>query len=336
MWPPGGPEAMRAKFVDISKRPDQALRAFLLLIAIFLSFGGLTSLAQAQSTGISGQSPPAPTPGDARAAAAAPGTAPSATQGAAVTVTKTTVTSVTKSSVPGAIAVHTDLPSDLSVEGMFRAADPIVKGVMGLLALASVATWTIGLYKFIELTSARTTARSGLRTIASAGTLGQVSNQLKAGPVARLVRAAELEWEASDALPAEGIKERVAIALQRTESEAARRISAGTGVLASVGSTGPFVGLFGTVWGIMNSFIHISNAHTTNLSVVAPGIAEALLATAMGLVAAIPAVLIYNVFSRAIAAYRALLGDASAGVMRHVSRDLDRGDARAGMPMAAE
>ena len=93
-----------------------------------------------------------------------------------------------------------------------------------------------------------------------------------------------------------------------------RRIARGTGVLATIGATAPFVGLFGTVWGIMNAFIGISEAHTTNLAVVAPGIAEALLATALGLVAAIPAVVIYNHLARSIAAYRALLGDASAQV----------------------
>src|SRR5579862_4594246 len=99
-----------------------------------------------------------------------------------------------------------------------------------------------------------------------------------------------------------------------------RKISRGTGVLATVGATAPFVGLFGTVWGIMNSFIGISNAHTTNLAVVAPGIAEALLATALGLFAAIPAVVIYNVFARTIGGYRALLADASSEVLRLLSR----------------
>ena len=100
----------------------------------------------------------------------------------------------------------------------------------------------------------------------------------------------------------------------------------GTGLLATIGSTAPFVGLFGTVWGIMNSFIGISVAKTTNLAVVAPGIAEALLATAIGLVAAIPAVIIYNVFSRSITGHRALLSDASALALQHLSRDLDRRD----------
>jgi biopolymer transport protein ExbB len=122
----------------------------------------------------------------------------------------------------------------------------------------------------------------------------------------------------------EGIKERIASRLERIEASYGRRILRGTGVLATIGATAPFVGLFGTVWGIMNSFIGISKSHTTNLAVVAPGIAEALLATAFGLAAAIPAVVIYNVFARSIAGYRAGLGDAAAEVLRLVSRDLDR------------
>jgi biopolymer transport protein ExbB len=244
---------------------------------------------------------------------------PSTTQETTVVQT----TTVTKVKADG-VLVHTDIPSDLSIEGMFKAADPIVKIVMGLLAGASIATWSIFFFKLVELTIARSRAGTDLRKIAAASSLRLAAASLRKGPVAMLSRAAEQEIAASDTLPAEGIKERVAIALQRIESNASRRIGAGTGVLASVGSTGPFIGLFGTVWGIMNSFIHISNAHTTNLSVVAPGIAEALLATAMGLVAAIPAVVIYNMFSRWIAAYRLLLGDGSAVIMRHVSRDLDR------------
>jgi biopolymer transport protein ExbB len=112
--------------------------------------------------------------------------------------------------------------------------------------------------------------------------------------------------------------------LERIEAASARRIGRGVGVLATIGATAPFVGLFGTVWGIMNSFIGISQAQATNLAVVAPGIAEALLATALGLVAAIPAVVIYNLLVRMIASYRMQLGDASAEVLRLVSRDLER------------
>ena len=97
----------------------------------------------------------------------------------------------------------------------------------------------------------------------------------------------------------------------------------GTGILANIGSTAPFVGLFGTVWGIMNSFISISESNTTNLAVVAPGIAEALLATAIGLVAAIPAVIFYNLIARALGGYKVMLADAAALVERTLSRDLD-------------
>jgi biopolymer transport protein ExbB len=128
----------------------------------------------------------------------------------------------------------------------------------------------------------------------------------------------------ADALDKDGLKERIASRMERIEAALARRISRATGVLATIGATAPFVGLSGTVWGIMNSFIGISKAHTTNLAVVAPGIAEALLATAFGLAAAIPAVVIYNVFARSIAGYRGQLGDMTAEVLRLVSRDLDR------------
>src|SRR2546429_8481148 len=126
----------------------------------------------------------------------------------------------------------------------------------------------------------------------------------------------------------DGIKDRVATRLERAEANSGRRMARGTGVLATIGATAPFVGLFGTVWGIMNSFIGISESHTTNLAVVAPGIAEALLATALGLVAAIPAVVIYNHLARVIGGYSALLGDASAQLLLIISREGDRGSFR--------
>ncbi len=120
------------------------------------------------------------------------------------------------------------------------------------------------------------------------------------------------------------MKDRAASLLSRIEAQAGRAIARGTGVLATIGATAPFVGLFGTVWGIMDSFIGISKTNTTNLAVVAPGIAEALLATAIGLFAAISAVVMYNAFARGITGYRAMLGDVAAEVLRHLSRDLDR------------
>src|SRR6202167_2003720 len=218
------------------------------------------------------------------------------------------------------------LPHDLSPLGMFVHADIVVKGVIIGLAFASLVTWTAFVAKSLELQTARRRARRGLRILSGAATLSQVTPLLGKGrdAAAQLVQAAVQEIRLSENMPGEGVKERIALQLERIELKDSRKISLGTGVLATIGSTAPFVGLFGTVWGIMNSFIGISNAHTTNLAVVAPGIAQALLATALGLVAAIPAVMIYNVLARQTTHYRALLGDASAQVMRLVSRDLDR------------
>jgi biopolymer transport protein ExbB len=219
-----------------------------------------------------------------------------------------------------------NLPEDLSPWGMFLHADQIVKAVMIGLAIASLVTWTIWVAKSIELYGARAALRRGLRVLMDSATLAQAHEQLRnaAGPVAHLMQATANEIRFSANLRADGLKERIAWQLERIEMAAGRKISRGTGVLATIGATAPFIGLFGTVWGIMDSFIGISKAHTTNLAVVAPGIAEALLATALGLVAAIPAVMIYNVLARSTTHYRALIGDASAQVMKLVSRDLDR------------
>ncbi|MBO0905032.1 tonB-system energizer ExbB [Jiella sonneratiae] len=226
------------------------------------------------------------------------------------------------------------LPHDLSPLGMFLAADWVVKGVMIALGLASLATWTILVVKGLEVSSAKWRARRGVRRLARADSLGDAIGDERSGakwrgPVGALARAAAFEWRRSTGLSAEGVKERVAIALARIEANAGRSLNRGTGLLATIGSIAPFVGLFGTVWGIMNAFIGISEANTTNLAVVAPGIAEALLATAIGLVAAIPAVIVYNVFARAIAGYRGILSDGSALVMQHLSRDLERRQAEA-------
>jgi biopolymer transport protein ExbB len=226
-----------------------------------------------------------------------------------------------------ASTIQFKLPQDLSPWGMFLSADVVVKAVMIGLAFASVLTWTIWLAKSIEILLARRAMRRAIEMLDRARSFAEVaerlSDQHEAGA---LVRAADEEIRLSaGALNAEGLKERIASRLERLEAAAARRMIRGTGLLATIGATAPFVGLFGTVWGIMNSFIGISKQHTTNLAVVAPGIAEALLATALGLVAAIPAVVMYNLFSRWNAGYRALQGDAAAAVLRHVSRDLDRG-----------
>ena len=161
---------------------------------------------------------------------------------------------------------------------MFEDADLLVKIVLIGLAFASLVTWTVWLAKTLELRAARNEVRQDLRILNSPATLAQAHEQLRDGtsPVALLMQAAGQEIRLSANLRADGLKERIAWQLERIEMAVSRKISRGTGVLATIGSTAPFVGLFGTVWGIMNSFIGISNAHTTNLAVVAPGIAQAL------------------------------------------------------------
>jgi biopolymer transport protein ExbB len=224
------------------------------------------------------------------------------------------------------------LPQDLSPWGMFLAADIVVKSVMIGLALASLVCWTVWLAKSLEIAGATLRLRRDLRILVASDRISQADSALagRPGPGTRMLRAVHSEAEMSSEAPGHatggaGFLSRVTSHLQRLEAQTGRRLMAGTGILATIGSVAPFVGLFGTVWGIMNSFIGISESQTTNLAVVAPGIAEALLATALGLVAAIPAVVIYNHFARSITAYRAQLGDAAAAVERLASRDLDHG-----------
>ena len=221
------------------------------------------------------------------------------------------------------------LPHELSPWRMFMDADIIVKAVMASLAFATFLCFTVLVYKAAELALARARLRSALAHLRAAQTLPEAAAAFgtRRDPAAFMAQAALEELRRSeaalDAAGPEGVKERTRSILERTEAQAGRHLMRGTGLLATIGSTAPFVGLFGTVWGIMNAFIGISQAQTTNLAVVAPGIAEALLATAIGLVAAIPAVVIYNHFARAITGYRQALADAAAAVERLLSRDLD-------------
>jgi biopolymer transport protein ExbB len=214
------------------------------------------------------------------------------------------------------------LPHNLSPWGMFLNADIVVKVVMVGLAVASLVTWTVWLAKTIELRRARRLARRRIKMLEGGGSLAEAARACGGArdAVSQLILSTAREAELSDGFVDDGFKERVALRLERVETAMTRQVSRGVGILATIGATAPFVGLFGTVWGIMNSFIGISEAHTTNLAVVAPGIAEALLATALGLIAAIPAVVIYNHLARVISAYRALLGDASAQLLLLISR----------------
>lgn len=281
----------------------------------------------ATTTAPASPSAPLTTPAAPGPAAQAPASqAPAPAVPANATPDVTPAEPATASPSPGTIPAHM-LPHDLTPWQMFLDADIVVKSVMVGLVIASIVTWTVWFAKSLELRFEKRRARSKNRWLEHAKSLDEAERRFakEKDPVARLVRAAAHEVELSHMLPKDGVKERIVWQLERVEATASRRISNGMGVLATIGATSPFVGLFGTVWGIMNSFIGISKAHSTSLAVVAPGIAEALLATAMGLVAAIPAVVIYNMFTRSIGGYRLILGNASANVLRLASRDLDRG-----------
>ena len=309
-----------------------ALVAAALLIALPFSANGQTGQATTPAPASS-----APATGATPGALSQPAQIPAGGVSGAAAAAAPAAAAPASAALPGEHMISgADLPEDLSPWGMFENSDLVVKAVIIGLALASFVTWTVWVAKTLELRSARGAVRRDLRVLNNSMTLAQAHDHLRDGdsPVSQLMRAAGQEIRLSANLRADGLKERIALQLERIELAISRKVSRGTGVLATIGSTAPFVGLFGTVWGIMNSFIGISNAHTTNLAVVAPGIAQALLATAFGLVAAIPAVMIYNVLARQTAHYRAFLGDASAQVMRLVSRDLDR--AKLPMTQAAE
>jgi biopolymer transport protein ExbB len=281
--------------------------------------------------------------------AQAPGTAPTG-EGPPPAVLSETLAPAAAEPQPAGTAIEPapapakDKVHDLSPWGMFMAADIVVKAVTVFLVLASVLTWTVWLAKSLELMAARGRARRACEALEQAETLANgaaawKAQRIKGGAPVALLASATQELRRSPGHSHEGVKERIAIALNRVEARAGRRMAAGTGVLASIGATAPFIGLFGTVWGIMNSFIGIAQSKTTNLAVVAPGIAEALFVTGVGLVAAIPAVIFYNVIARSTAGFRAELSDISAAILRHVSRDMECDQDRArrlpGMPAPA-
>jgi biopolymer transport protein ExbB len=310
---------------QFSASPTKRPRAWSAVAALLLSLMLAPTAAFADA-----QAPATP------AAAAAPAPADHATPAAAPTATDP-AQAVDAADVPEVLEPDNTLgmAHDLSPWGMYQNADIIVKIVMIGLAIASIITWTIWIAKGFELMGAKRRLRGEIAALKKATTLKEASATAgKEGTLANLlVHDALEEMRLSvNSREKEGIKERVSFRLERLVAACGRNMSSGTGVLATIGSTAPFVGLFGTVWGIMNSFIGIAKTQTTNLAVVAPGIAEALLATALGLVAAIPAVVIYNVFARSIAGYKAQVSDASAEVLLLVSRDLDHQPERSSQP----
>ena len=220
---------------------------------------------------------------------------------------------------------------------MFMEADPVVKTVMIGLVLASIFTWVLLLIKMFEFGALNRKTDNFLETFRQARTIADMrrvatSDEFDGNPLADMAAAAtdELELSRQAGLSVTGDHRdsalmRAQAAVSAVQSGLAKRLSGGQQFMASVGSTAPFIGLFGTVYGVMNSFIGIANTNTTNLAVVAPGIAEALLATGIGLFAAIPAVIFYNYFNTRIAAYGTRSDGFNAELMNAVSRNLDKG-----------
>ena len=230
---------------------------------------------------------------------------------------------------PSHIAAH------LSPLELFQQADIIVKSILLILALASLASWGVIIDKLLRFSRLRrrandwSAALSGQRSLAR---LGQELKQHAQDPFARIYHAITDEWHTShrqhlhtDAAGRDSLKERINRVGQIASNVEVEQLQSGLSVLATVGSVAPFIGLFGTVWGIMNAFQGIAASNNTSLAVVAPGIAEALFATALGLVAAIPAVVAYNRASGDLNNYANRLATLVGLVEVQLSRQLEAG-----------
>lgn len=223
----------------------------------------------------------------------------------------------------------TAIAHDFSMWGLFMQADWVVKSIMVGLLLASVWCWAIIANRAAAYARARKDMQAFDKAFAGGASLTELRDQVRGQPVSGLsavLVAAMEEWDRSHAEQAatrDGLKDRLAIALDLAVTEQSADLEKRLGFLATIGSAGPFIGLFGTVWGIMNAFTAIASAENTSLAVVAPGIAEALLATALGLLAAIPAVIGYNKLSADAGKISARLEAFADRLVAMLSRQLD-------------
>jgi TolQ protein len=288
----------------------------------------LARLAPAVAGSALAQTPAAPTP------APAPMAAPAMATPAAPDAAAPAASSMAAAPAATPEAEPKQLSHDMSVTGMVKGATGPVQVVMILLAIASVWSWAIMLDKAFTFAGLNRRADSFLGLFRSSSSLDDVYQKVskeKNNPLVNIFVAGMNELRVSlepGAIPSdhmrEHVEERVTTSMEMIEARESERLGSGMGVLATVGSTSPFIGLFGTVYGIMDSFLGIANSGTTNLAVVAPGIAEALLTTAIGLAAAIPAVIMYNFFARKIGAYNGRMNNFVGEFSTVLSRHLDR------------
>ena len=226
---------------------------------------------------------------------------------------------------------------DIDFVSMFMGASIVVQCVMTLLIVCSVISWVLLIMKLMDFGSLNRVTTNFLESYRSARSIADinriaVSDEFAGNPLADMAAVATEEVQLSKQAGLSISGEHRDATLHRAEASVgavqaglAKRLSGGLSFLASVGSTSPFIGLFGTVFGIMRSFIGIANSHTTNLAVVAPGIAEALMATGLGLIAAIPAVVMYNIFNSSITNYGTRSEQFVSELMNSLSRQLDKG-----------
>jgi biopolymer transport protein ExbB len=291
--------------------------------------GAVALMASAPAFAQEAAAPAAPAAADAAAAPAAPAADAAATAAPAADAAPATGEDVAPAQIEHA--------GKLTVMQMFLDAEPVVKVVMIGLVLASILSWTLLVTKLLEFSSLNKSSDrfvEAFRGAKSVNEMGRIalSDEFEGNPLADMAAAATQEVELSrqaglavNTTHRETTLHRAEAAVGAVQANLGKRLSSGMQFLASVGSGGPFIGLFGTVYGIMNSFIGIANTNTTNLAVVAPGIAEALLATGIGLFAAIPAVIFYNYFQTRISAYGARTEGFVAELMNAISRQLDKG-----------
>ncbi|UBX47578.1 tonB-system energizer ExbB [Providencia alcalifaciens] len=310
-----------------------------LTASILLAIGLMGSASAETTPAVTPTTTPVANQGSTTAPANTPSTTevtatPAATPESVVTNTVVTNTVETENVEIATDAHGGGFDQDLSVWGMYQNADVVVKTVMIGLLLASVITWALFLSKGSEILIARRRLKDEAKAIAEVKSLDEavsIAEGFKAGSITRMLLAEATTERALSANSQDlaGIKDRTGFRLERAVAAISRYMGRGNGYLATIGAISPFVGLFGTVWGIMNSFIGIAHSQTTNLAIVAPGIAEALLATAIGLIAAIPAVVIYNIFARMINNYRGQVGDVAAQAALLLGRDLDLANSKA-------
>lgn len=293
---------------------------------LLLAFAGAFALATAAPAMAA---PTTPAAAEASADAAATPTTPAAD--AAAPAADAAAESAEPAEVGG------EAHGELTPVGMFLQAAMVVKVVMIGLLLASVLSWTLLLIKLFEFGGLNRVSDRFLEAFRGANTLSEIrriatSDEFEGNPLADMAAAAtdEIEIGRQAGLQISGehrdsTLSRAQAAVAAVQAGLAKRLAGGQTFLASVGSAGPFIGLFATVYGIMNSFIGIANTNTTNLAVVAPGIAEALLATAIGLFAAIPAVIFYNYFQVRIAGFGTRADQFGTELLNRISRQLDRG-----------